>query len=168
MKAIKLETLTNLGIIALCVVACLALVQRMRAGDGQPPKVAQGDVIENLAPHLPAGAKRALVVALSPDCGYCTRSMPFYKRLLTARHEANVPIIAVVHNEEELVAERAVMVTQDIAFDRVVPVDFLASKVTMTPLLMLVDREAKVLRLWTGQLKPEAEAEVLAVLGSEA
>ena len=36
---------------------------------------------------VPAGADRALVLALSPTCHFCNDSMPFYKQLLDQRNQ---------------------------------------------------------------------------------
>lgn len=100
------------------------------------------------------------------DCGFCTKSVPFYNRLAEARREnaGQFNIIAAFINKEDdrvkSYAEEKQLSVQTIA-----GVDLDKLSIHTTPTLVLVDSAGKVLDSWRGALRPDGEREVFDALG---
>lgn len=164
----KLEIATNVSIIVLCLVVSAVLIKNHflnRPGAAEEP-IARGTRIESLQRHIPQGAERALFVAVSPRCGYCTESLPFYDKLVDHRNaEApRVGIVAAVGHPEDVQEEGQMFRQAGVEVDAVVPVDFQQLGIPGTPTLLLVDRQGKVLGSWVGKLDASREKEVLKAL----
>lgn len=162
----KLDTIANIAIIVVCAIAAYVLIQRYFFPPEPPPRPGQvqaGEQLDPLRELVPAGTDRALVVALSPTCKFCTESMPFYKRLIDERNEkgSNVKVIAAVPAEEAKEPERQTMEQTGVNPDQLVTVDFASIKVPGTPTILLVDDQGKVLDVWVGKLDERKEKEVL-------
>jgi thioredoxin-related protein len=169
MSRSKLDTLANVAIILVAIVALVVLIPRaieiihphpnpMEARAPQP-----GEQLPALKAIMPAGADRALVIAVQPLCHFCNESLPFYKQLMEQRNQKGsaVKVIAAVPNagarEDELKRFQAAGAQPD----GVVQADFNSIKVPGTPTVMLVDRTGKVLAVWVGKLEESKEQEVL-------
>jgi thioredoxin-related protein len=162
----KLDTIANIAIIVVCVIAAYVLIQRYFFTPEAPPQPGQvqaGEQLDPLRDVVPAGTDRALVVALSPTCKFCTESMPFYKRLIDERNEkgSKVKVIAAVPAEEAKEAEKQTMDEAGVSPDQLVAVDFASIKVPGTPTILLVDNQGKVLDVWVGKLDSGKERDVL-------
>ena len=169
----KLDTAANVAIIVACAAAVFVLLNNQfqffapkPAAPAMPGQVAEGEVYPELGKVVPAGAPKALVMALSPTCGFCTQSMPFYKRLVDERNEKGsaVKVIAAVPDESVREAESTQLAEAGVATDGVVTLDFAKVKVAGTPTILLVDGKGKVLNLWVGKLDESGESDVLKVL----
>ena len=164
----KLDTIANIAIIIVCVIASVVLVRNFffQPGPAGPPMVEKGDRLEALQAELPAGADRTLVLALSPQCGYCTESMPFYKRLVDERNQkgSNVKVVAAVGQPEALQPEQASLTSAGVTPDALIDLDFQTLKINGTPTVLLVDGKGKVLDVWFGKLTEGDEKKVLATL----
>lgn len=156
----KLDRAANVAVLVVSAVALLVLGKTYLFASDPRLGVQPGDRVAALAELVPNGADQALLVALSPDCHYCTESMPFYSRLLRETKERPTPLIALVSSAGERVREVAIAASAGVAFDDVVVADFPRARLVATPTVVHVDRRGKVLDVWRGQLTPDAEREV--------
>lgn len=168
-KRFNLETATNIAIILLCIIASTVLVRNFFFTPKPPPRPGEakpGDSIEAVKAILPAGSQKALVVAISPTCGYCTQSMPFYKRLMEERDKKGSPVrvVGAVPAPEAKAAEEQHMNAAGVKFDNLADISFQSIKVPATPTLILVDGTGKVEKVWVGKLDEDGEEEVFKVL----
>lgn len=168
-KRFNLETVTNIAIIVLCIIASTVLVRNFFFAPKPPPRPGEakvGDKIEAVKAVLPAGSQKTLVVAISPTCGYCTQSMPFYKKLMEERDRKGSPvkIVGVVPAPQAKAPEEEHMDAAGLKFDNLADVDFGAIKAPATPTLLLVDAAGTVEKIWVGKLDEKGEKQVLAVL----
>ena len=167
-KRFNLETLTNIAIILLCVVASVVLIrnQFFPSGPKMPEGAKVGEHLEAVKSILPAGSGKTLVVAIAPGCHYCNESMPFYKSLMDERNRKGSPVkvVGAVNAPEAKAEEEKHMAAAGVSFDAVSPVDFQKIKVPGTPTLLLVDATGKVEKVWVGRLQADGEKEVLAAL----
>lgn len=171
-KKNTLDTVANIAIIVTCVVALALMVNRfffskpaMPPGGG-PPQAEVGEQFDQIRQVLPAGSQKALLVVLSPTCGYCDQSMPFYKRLIDERNQkgSGVKIIAVVPAEEAKAPEAQKFAAEGVKPDSLVTIDFASIKVPGTPTVLLVDNQGKVLDVWVGKQNPDGEEKIIATL----
>ena len=172
-KKSTLDTIANLAIIVVCVVALSVLVNNFiypifpqRRPPGAPPEVKKGEQFDQLKAVVPAGTDRALVVALSPTCHFCNESMPFYKQLIDQRNQKSSPVkvIAAVPAEQAKAEEAQKFASAGTQPDSMVHLDFSSIKVPGTPTVLLVDNNGKVLDVWVGKLDESKEKDVLEVL----
>jgi len=173
-KKSSLDTVANVAIIVVCAIAAVVLgfqlrdrfMQKPQGPGGGMPQIEKGEQYAQLKNVVPAGANRALVVAVQPGCHYCNDSMPFYKRLLDERNQkgSGVKFVAAVPSEEAKPQEAEKFAAVGAQPDNMVKVDFAAIKVPGTPTLVLVDNSGKVLNVWVGKLDEGGEKEVLKVL----
>jgi len=166
-----LDTVANIAIILVCAIAAFILIRnnffnRPQAGGPRPPEAAVGEQFDALRQVVPAGTDRALVVAVSPTCHFCTDSMPFYKRLIDERNGkgSKTKVIAAVPREEARAEERQKMASAGVNPDDVVAVDFQNIKVPGTPTVLLVDNQGKVLNVWVGKQDSSGEEKILKTL----
>lgn len=106
-----------------------------------------------------------LVMAMRAGCEFVERSMPFYRRLaeLRARGATRVAMVAVSPDSDDMLRTLLRIHAVDVPRAALVPLKSL--KLTGTPMLLLVDRRRRVLRLWDGSLSPSGEADVLQAIG---
>jgi thioredoxin-related protein len=168
----KLDTVANIAIIVVCILAAGLIVRNVFFPwfPGQrpvaPEEAQKGETFAELRRVMPAGADRALVLALSPTCHFCNDSMPFYKQLVDQRNQKGsaVKVIAAVPKDEAKSDEEKNFASHGLQPDALVAVDFAKIKVPGTPTLFLVDNQGKVLDVWVGKLDESREREVLARL----
>jgi len=167
-KKSTLDTAANVAIILVCAIAAVLMSFNIRDRffPPRPPGVEEGEQFAALKQAVPAGASRALVVAVSPTCHFCNDSLPFYKHLVDQRNQQGsaVKFVAAVPNEESRAPETAKFTGAGVQPDSVVPIDFSAIKIPGTPTLLLVDNNGKVLNVWVGKLDDRHEKEVLKTL----
>jgi len=168
-KKSTLDTAANIAIILVCAIAAVVLVRNQffpPRPPGAPPQVEKGEQFAALKQAVPAGASRALVVAVSPTCHFCNDSLPFYKHLVDQRNQQGsaVKFVAAVPTEDAKAPETAKFNGAGVQPDNVVQIDFSKIKVPGTPTLLLVDNNGKVLNVWVGKLDGSGEKEVLKVL----
>lgn len=168
-KKSTLDTAANIAIILVCAIAAFVLIRNQFFPPAPPPRpgeVAKGDQIAALQQVVPAGANRAIVMALSPTCGFCTESMPFYKRLIDERNQkgSDVKVVAAVPAEEAKQGEMKIMQEAGVKPDSVAVLNFQEAKVAGTPTLLLVDNKGEVLDVWVAKLDESGEKKVLKVL----
>jgi thiol-disulfide isomerase/thioredoxin len=168
-----LDTVANIAIILVCAIAAFILIRNhffnpnQAGGPGQrPPEIEAGEKYEALGKMVPAGAERALVVALSPTCHFCEESMPFYKRLVDERNQkaSNVKVIAAVPREEVKAEEQQKLTAAGVNADGLVVLDFDSVKLRGTPTILLVDNKGEVHDVWVGKQPASGEEEILEAL----
>lgn len=164
-----LDTVANIAIILVCVIAAVVLIRNQffpPRPPGAPAQVEKGERFDQLKAVVPAGSDRALVVAVSPTCHFCDESIPFYKQIIDQRNQkdSRVKVIAAVPSEEAKAEEARKFASGGATPDGMVNMDFSAIKVPGTPTLLLVDSDGKVLDVWVGKLDEGREKEVLAAL----
>jgi hypothetical protein len=162
----KLDVVANVAIIVTCLVASVVLVRREffpPRPEAPPGSVAAGEQLDVLRTALPAGADKALVIAVAPNCHFCNDSMAFYKQLVEQRDSAKSPVkvVAAVSSPDARADEQSKMSASGVKPDAVVQVDFRQLKVLGTPTVLLVDGKGKVLSVWMGKLDSRGEREVL-------
>jgi thioredoxin-related protein len=168
-KKSPLDTAANIAIILVCAIAAVVLVRNQffpPRPPGAPPQIEKGEKYAQLKGAVPAGASRALVVAVSPTCHFCNDSLPFYKHLVDERNQKGsaVKFIAAVPTEDSKAPESEKFTNAGVQPDNVVRLDFSAIRVAGTPTLLLVDNNGKVLNVWVGKLDEGGEKEVLKTL----
>jgi len=166
MSRSRLDAVANVAIIAVCVIASVVLIRShfFPPQPPPPPDAAKvGERFAALGTVVPAGADRAVVIAVSPQCHFCNESMPFYKQLVDHRDQSHsaTKVIAAVPTADARAEEAQKFAANGIHPDGVVQVDFSSIKVPGTPTLMIVDRQGKVLDVWVGKLEEGRQHEVL-------
>ena len=163
-----LDVTTNVVVILFAVVAIGVLVknyfapQRTKTSDA----IKKGSVFPEIAGVDYRQTARTLILALNVDCRYCTRSVPFYNSLASARQEnaGQVNIVAAFINKDPALV-KSYADEKQLSVQAIAGVDFDKLGIHSTPTLILVDSAGKVLDSWSGELQPDAEREVFAALG---
>lgn len=165
-----LEKLSHIAFIVMCVAVTAVGVQRFTsaraAGSAPPPagpiapgtRLALNDVLR------PAGAKGALVLALSTNCQYCTASMPFYNRLQSLDAVANGTVRMSVIALQPVPQMREYLASHNVSIERIVQFSDAGVSVRGTPTLILIDADGEVVNSWAGQLRPDEEVEFVKAL----
>jgi hypothetical protein len=169
MSRSKLDITANVAIILACIIASVVLVHREffpPRPEPLPGSVAAGEHLDGLRPAVPAGAQKALVLAVAPNCHFCNDSMAFYKQLVEKRNSSGsaVKVVAAVSSSDAKDLEASKMSASGVNPDAVVQLDFRQIKVAGTPTVLLVDNQGKVLSVWMGKLDERGEQEVLRAL----
>jgi thiol-disulfide isomerase/thioredoxin len=168
-----LDTVANIAIILVCAIAAFILIRNhffnpnQAGGPGQrPPEIEAGEKHAALGQMVPAGAERALVVALAPGCHFCDESMPFYKRLVDERNQkgSNVKVIAAVSQEAAKAPEQQKLTAAGVNTDGLMVLDFDSVKLRGTPTILLVDNQGEVHKVWVGKQPSSGEEEILEAL----
>ncbi len=170
-KKSALDTIANIAIILVCAIAAFVLIRNQffpaqQQLPGAFPQVEKGERFDQLKAVVPAGTERALVVALSPTCGFCNESMPFYKQLIDERNQKSSPVkvIAAVPDESVKAEEAKKFAGAGTQPDGMVHLDFSTIKVPGTPAVLHVDKTGKVLDVWVGKLDESRQKDVLETL----
>lgn len=165
----KLDTVANIAIIVVCIIASVVLVRNYFFAPkppGAPPAAEKGEKLPAVQAVLPAGTQSALVLAVSPTCHFCTESIPFYKRLVDERNQKGSPVkvVVAVPAPEAKDQEAKMFADAGVQPDAVVPVSFPDIKVSGTPTILHVDNQGKVLGVWVGKQDEGGEKKILATL----
>jgi hypothetical protein len=162
----KLETLTNITIIAVALIAGTVLVRNHFFPRPAPPARPQpGTGMKVAIPGVDWAARGStLLLALSPNCQYCTESAPFYRRLAAELSKTPVHLTAVFPDHAQ--KAREYLTSLGVPVDDVRQVAPASLPIRGTPTLLLVDRDGIVRRVWAGQLSAEAERDVIETAGA--
>ncbi|HEX6732536.1 MAG TPA: hypothetical protein VF074_21130, partial [Pyrinomonadaceae bacterium] len=162
-----LDVTTNVVVVVFAVVAIGVLVKNYFAPDVKTSvAIKTGTVFPEIAGVDYKQSPRTLILALNVDCRFCTRSVPFYNSLAEVRQQdaGRVNIVAAFINKDEGLVKSYVDEKQ-LTVQAIAGVDLDKLGVHTTPTLILVDSAGKVLDSWRGELQPDGEREVFAVLG---
>ena len=157
----KLEVIGYVAVIIISL-ATLGVKWSMRP----PEPLAKGDQLPVLKEHLPAGTDQTIVLAISPHCPHCTKSMPFFRKLIEKRDAEgiNKSVIVTLHEQTPVEEEQEILNKNNVTVDKIVQLDMDEMRVQGVPTMLLVDKEGKVLEVWNGRLPPEEQEKVLANL----
>jgi hypothetical protein len=156
----KLETVTNVAIVMVAVIASAVLVKNYLlagSGRGRPPQIAVGEKFSLTGVEWQANGN-TLVVALAPGCDSCSESAPFYRRL-TAELPSQLHLTAVL--PESVEEGREYLRSLKVEIGDVRQGSFRSLKIAGTPTLILVDQHGVVRNVWLGRFPPEKEQEVI-------
>lgn len=160
----KIEIVANVCIIVVAIVVCVAAVRyfRTKASSSQAPTpaMAAGTRI-NLPNQDWASSGKTLLLVLSTNCKYCSASAGFYQRLIGAA-SSNTRFVAVFPQSPE--ESKKYLNALEVTIDDVKQISPASFGVAASPTLILVNSEGSVINSWVGQLSPDKEAEVLAVV----
>lgn len=157
----RLETLTNVAIVTVSLLASVTLVKNLlshRPQGAASPHVAVGNQVT--VPGLDwRAAGSTLVLALRPDCHFCSDSAPFYRRLAAAVSDRPIQLTALFPESVETGADY--LQSLGVEVTNVRRGSFESLRIPGTPTLMLVDAEGVVRNVWLGKLPVDTEREVL-------
>ena len=170
----KIETVANVGIIALTLSVGGILVKRQFFSTPSTASASGAASISNPAAgtRLSLGvdwtkSDHTVLLALSKDCHFCTESAPFYRKLVDeTAGRSDVRIVAIFPREG--VSDGNAYLNElglSVAETRHAPLETIGAR--GTPTLVLVDKGGKVVQSWTGRLTSEKELELLSRLKCE-
>lgn len=144
-------------LVTLGVVLSVALFQ---ARSRHVPQYQPGEALEFVG-ELSPKAPRMVLLFLNSSCRYCNASIPFYRRLVSARNHSAVltTVIAVTAEDATFLQEH--LAQQGLRLDGVRQLRKAPTKLSVTPVVLLVDMAGHVLRTWAGRLGQSQEDEVL-------
>jgi len=157
----KLEVI---GYIAVIIISLATLGVKWSMRPTEP--VAKGDQLAVLQAHLPAESDQTYVLAISPQCPHCTKSMPFFKKLVEQRDAKGISksVIVALHEQTPIEEEEKILEENHVQVDKIVQLDMDEMKVRGVPTMLLVDKTGKVLEVWNGRLPEKEQEKVLASL----
>ncbi|MGI8467250.1 MAG: peroxiredoxin family protein [Pyrinomonadaceae bacterium] len=115
-------------------------------------------------PNLDEGNyEKSIILILNTDCKYCNASVDFYKRLANTKYDTNSKqLVALFLQPKEIVdkyiSEKAFPIRS------ISSVSFEKLKAGVTPTIVAIDKQRRIIRAWFGKLPPDKEQEVLDVL----
>ncbi len=159
----NIEKVTHLSILLLCVTVSAVLIKKhFLTAATASPSIESGDILALPEQAGLAHTEKTLVIALSPDCRFCTESMPFYQDLIERKTAAksDLRVVALVENPDRLSQEQRFLQEAGVDDDSLLSVDFQSIRIAGTPTLILVDRQGEALHVWKGKLTEEGQAQV--------
>ena len=164
MNGKKVELLANVAIIVLALILSAVLVKKF-AFDSSPKTPAEIKVGENITlPNVNVNLKEhTILIALQPNCPYCTASADFYREIKKAAGEnpnfqTTVLFSSEAENEKEYLNKIGLqsLSTEKTSFDEL--------KIIATPTVLVVGKNGMVESVWRGKLSPDREKEFIAQL----
>jgi len=174
---VSADRLVNPAILLVCVLIAANVTLQLldRLGLRQPPiqtvqrpsseaSYKPGDIVPAVNGHSYASSKGTLLLVVRSTCTFCTRSMPFYRRLAESVRERgrSVRLLVLSAEPRDIVAEY--FKTHDVPIESIGQVPDTHLRVAGTPTLILVDSNGRVRDVWLGLLASQQEAVVLARL----
>jgi len=171
----KIETASNVAIIALSLVVCTVLINRqfLRSPSSTNASLSTSMSGPAAGTKLSLGSvdwtksKETLLLAVARDCHFCTESAPFYRRLIDeTAGRRDLRIIAIFPREGT--SDGAAYLNElgvSLAEIKHAPLEAIGAK--GTPTLVLVDESGRVVQSWTGRLTSAKEIEVLSRIKCE-
>jgi thiol-disulfide isomerase/thioredoxin len=163
------KSVENLANVATVVGAsCLVVMLGMRYfGPAASPSQASTTLAAGTPldiPALPKQSEPVLFVFLSTTCRYCIADAPFYQEMSKA--PANVKVVFGFREPVEkskAFLEQFGIVTDDVIELRQPALPLLR----VTPMIVLLDKDRKVMRSWTGQLSAEGRRNLMELQGKK-
>ena len=113
-----------------------------------------------------ADSDRTVLLALSKECKYCSRSAEFYRRLAAGIASQPRTRLVAVFSEKESQAE-TYLKQLEVPIRELRYVSFSSLGIKSVPTLAIVDRNGVVTDMWAGKLAPFAEKSLLSKLSLE-
>lgn len=161
----KIETTANAATVVAAVLLSVVLVKAyllphptpVRTVNPLAPEITQG---KSMDAHLLgvdwAKNHRTLVLAISTTCHFCKDSIPFYRKLGAT---GTVKMVAVL--PQPVTEAQQYLGSAGVHIDEVKQIPLGNLGVRATPTLLLVNSDGVVTDVWTGQLQPDKETQVL-------
>jgi hypothetical protein len=178
MRKVVLDHVTNVFVIATCILAMYVLTKthildhqdaKSKSANHAPPgDIAIASIGQKLdIPGLTPSQSPVNVIAfLSTDCRYCIESFPFYRRLLkrTTTISKHIRMFAVFRQHRQSVTE----FLADKGTEGMVVIPSFNPKegiardlIIATPTLIVTDQDGRIVQTWIGMVTEEKEREVL-------
>ena len=110
-----------------------------------------------------AESERTVLLALSKECKYCSRSAEFYKRLAAGLASQSGTRLLAVFSEKESEAE-AYLKGLEVPIRELRYVSFSALGIKSVPTVAIVDGNGVVTYMWVGKLPPQEEKGLMSKL----
>lgn len=165
----SIERWTHLAILCLCLTVSAVLIKKHFLAPASPSLgIASGETLTLPEEAALASAEKTLIIALSPDCRFCTESMPFYRQLIDSRSAggSDFRVVAVVGDRDRMWPEQRILQAAGVEVDTMVSADFQSIGIVGTPTLVLVDRRGEALDVWQGKLDEKRQARVRRALAA--
>jgi hypothetical protein len=113
-----------------------------------------------IVPRMLGGnlADKNFVIVVQTSCGYCSDSMPLYRKMARVSRAAKGRSKLIVAAPEHDAAIGAYLAQHDLEPDAIINAPRGALPVTVTPTILLVDKTGRVEHRWEGMLS-ESEGE---------
>lgn len=161
----RIETVTNVAIIVLCVGMMTLVGLRYFGGSPQQKQAMKAPEIGSkvsLKSNTWEKDDKTVVLILSTQCKYCTASASFYQRLSDEAKQKHVRLIAVFPQPEAEAHSYFERLSVPVSEIYNAPLNSL--NVSATPTLLVVGKDGLVKKAWVGQLQSKQEKEVIAQL----
>jgi peroxiredoxin len=100
-----------------------------------------------------------LLVAVDPNCGICTGSMPFFKRLIEQSKDTGTQVVVIgKYSVDEL---NQYLGKHDVKDVKVVSVSLRDIKVSSVPTMLLADQRGRFAKMWVGGIADAEQEELL-------
>lgn len=156
----------NLAIV-LAAFACVAswgfhaFRHRATTATTLPPSYEVGDTLVNVVELEPYAGSPILVIFMNSECRFCAESVPFYQRIVESR-DTSGDVSVIIASREQPDSLRSYLVAQGLGeADSLTIPEGSAFKQYSVPMLLLLNSERTIVRIWRGQLSSEAQVEVL-------
>lgn len=170
--ASRSDTAANLAVLVMCAAVSVTAISRVWQPHAvrvfaHPYKV--GDTFDLMPPDEFDRADLTMLMVVQSQCGFCTESMPFYRRLMTLRPQVAGRVRFVAVSLDQVKTGRAYLAEHGVEPDAVLPYPPSTEiRLQGTPTILVIDRARTIVGLWTGKLEPSQEHEVeQTLLGSE-
>lgn len=166
----KLEKITQLFLIAVCVVSLIVLVKHGLLNSGTDAAgMGMSKYADTLAGQreasIPVTAWQAspnnLVLMLSSQCHFCQESIPLYQKLATLRRGYGNRFSLVAVGVEPPDVLRAYLQQNQIDVDRVMQVRSGFAGITFTPAVFIVNSHGVIQKAFLGKLTTSSETQLL-------
>lgn len=159
-----LEKLANAAVAILAVVLTVVLVRDFllprRRPAASPSAAVAGEPLHAL--RFPEShAKAKIVLALSAKCGFCERSVPFYRAIDRVRRQSNGELELYAVFAEDATEASQKLNQWGLKPDKVFPGALASNGFNGTPVLVLINDRNLIVAAWQGQLGPDRENEVV-------
>jgi thiol-disulfide isomerase/thioredoxin len=164
----RLDRLANLSIAALCCVLAAKVASSIYfdwSRQEKPPATAESTdaprqftTIAETPELALRDSRKTLVLVAASTCIFCTRSMPFYRRLASEARSNGIQFVAATN--EDLQRHTNYLNEHGVGVDKVVSAGKNGIHVSGTPTLLVVQSDGRVGRMWRGQLRGEREKDV--------
>jgi hypothetical protein len=164
-----LEKITNMAVLITSIVVLFVVVHdRMRA-PGENPHAIEIEAYSGKHITLPSDTASAqmqsvIILGLSAKCGFCIRSMPFYRRLQGMRDASQGRLRIIAYFKERLSESQKEFGKWGFTPNATIVGAPQGVNITSTPTILLADGTGNVNNAWIGLLDTKGEDDVLTKL----
>jgi hypothetical protein len=158
------DVVLALSALTIATVVVLRYVGGGRPADPPPVALRKGDLLPDLSGVDFKASKRTLILNLRSNCGFCTESMPFYRRLAAERKPGGqLRIVAV--SGEDVTTFGEYLRLQGLSVDQVVTDATGPFRDHPTPTVILASQSQRVAGVWVGKLSTDREQDLMRASG---